>query len=151
MSVFKKRKPQPFKFNNLTLRSGRTMPKSSTTWKPGQSGNPDGRGKDKLFRQALVMELKEAGEDLPELREIARELIDVAKSPGHDDWTFAVREIIDRMDGKAPVMVTSDAEEFRKAVDMTDEELDAAIQRTQSLIRAAEREATKKQSASKPH
>jgi hypothetical protein len=55
------------------------------------------------------------------------------------------------MDGKSPVMVTSDAEEFRKAVDMTDEELDAAIERTQALIRAAEREAKKKPSTSKPH
>jgi hypothetical protein len=122
-------------------------------WKKGQSGNPTGVGvgKEKLFRQALVMELKAAGEDLPELREIARELIETAKSPAHDDWTFAVREIIDRMDGKAPVMVTSDAEEFRKAIDMTDEELDAAIERTQALIRAAEREAAKKQSSAKPH
>jgi hypothetical protein len=130
------------------------MPKSSTTWKPGQSGNPDGRGKDKLFRQALVMELKEAGEDLPELRDIARQLIDTAKAgPGEDNpaWPFATREVIDRMDGKSPLMVTSDAEEFRKAVDMSDEELDAAIERTQALIRAAEREAQKKSSTSKPH
>ena len=97
------------------------------------------------------MTLKEAGEDMPELRDIARELIDTAKNREHDDWPFATREIIDRIDGKAPVMVTSDAEEFRKAVDMSDEELDAAIERTQSLIRAAEGEATKKSSTSKPH
>ena len=127
-------------------------------WKKGQSGNPIGVGvgKEKLFRQALVMELKAAGEDLPELREIARELIEAAKSPAHDDWTFAVwtfavREIIDRIDSKTPVMVTNDAEEFRKAIDMSDEELDAAIERTQSLIRAAERKEKKKSSAEKPH
>jgi hypothetical protein len=122
-------------------------------WKKGQSGNPTGVGvgKEKLFRQALVMELKAAGEDLPELREIARELIEAAKSPAHDDWTFAVREIIDRIDGKAPVMVSDRAEEFRKAIDMTDEELDAAIERTQSLIRASEREEKKEPSTSKPH
>jgi hypothetical protein len=115
-------------------------------WKKGQSGNPTGVGvgKEKLFRQALVMELKAAGEDLPELREIARELIDTAKNREHDDWPFACREIIDRIDGKAPVMVTNDAEEFRKAVDMSDEELDAAIERTQALIRAAEREETER-------
>jgi hypothetical protein len=125
-------------------------------WKKGQSGNPTGVGigKEKLFRQALVMEFKAAGEDLPELREIARALIDTAKAgPGEDNpaWPFATREVIDRMDGKTPVMVTSDAEEFRKAIDMSDEELDAAIERTQSLIREAEREAKKKPSASKPH
>src|SRR5262245_12346145 len=122
-------------------------------WKKGQSGNPTGVGvgKEKLFRQALVMELKAAGEDLPELREIARELIEAAKSPAHDDWTFAVREIIDRVDGKAPVMVTGDAEEFRKAIDMSDEELDAAIERTHALIRAAEREEKAKSSKAKTH
>ena len=122
-------------------------------WKKGQSGNPTGVGvgKEKLFRQALVMELKEAGEDLPELRQIARELIETAKSPAHDDWTFAVREIIDRIDGKAPVTVTNDAEEFRKAVDMTDEELDAAIARGEALLRAAEREEAKTKGARKPH
>jgi hypothetical protein len=48
-------------------------------------------------------------------------------------------------------MVTSDADDFRKAIDMTDEELDAAIARTEALIRAAEREEKKKPSASKPH
>jgi hypothetical protein len=90
------------------------MPKSSTTWKPGQSGNPHGTAKDKLFRQALVMTLKEAGEDLPELRQIARELIDVAKNSENDDWPFAVREIIDRIDGKATVMVTDSADESAK-------------------------------------
>ena len=122
-------------------------------WKKGQSGNPTGVGvgKEKLFRQALVMELKAAGEDLPELREIARELIEAAKSSAHDDWTFAVREVIDRIDGKTPVMVTNDAEEFRKAIDMSDEELDAAIERTQALIRAAEREEKKKSGTAKPH
>jgi hypothetical protein len=122
-------------------------------WKKCQSGNPTGVGvgKEKLFRQALVMELKAAGEDLPELRQIARELIEAAKSPAHDDWTFAVREIIDRIDGKAPAMVTPDAEEFRKPIDMSDEELDAAIARTEALIREAEREEKKKSRASKPH
>lgn len=97
--------------------------KNKTTWQPGQSGNPNGRGKDKLFRQALMMELKEAGEDLPELRKIARSLIDTAKDPLKENWSFACREVIDRIDGKAPVMVTGDAEEFRRAVDMSDDEL----------------------------
>jgi hypothetical protein len=49
-------------------------------WKKGQSGNPTGIGvgKEKLMRQALMMGLKSAGEDLPELRRIARRVIDCA-------------------------------------------------------------------------
>jgi hypothetical protein len=122
-------------------------------WKKGQSGNPTGVGvgKEKLFRQALMMELKSVGEDLPELRVIARNVIDEAKNRNNGEWFAAAKELWNRLDGKTPVMVTSDAEEFRRAIDITDEELDAAIERTQSLIRAAEREAKKKPSASKPH
>jgi hypothetical protein len=37
-----------------------------------------GVGKEKLMRQALMMELKSAGEHLPELRQIARRVIDCA-------------------------------------------------------------------------
>jgi hypothetical protein len=122
-------------------------------WKKGQSGNPTGVGvgKEKLFRQALMMELKSVGEDLPELRVIARNVIDEEKNRNNGDWFAATKELWDRLDGKAPVMVTNDAAEFRKAIDMSDEELDAAIERTQSLIRAAEREAKTKSSTSKPH
>jgi hypothetical protein len=41
------------------------------------------------MRQALMMELKSAGEDLPELRQIARRVIDCAL---HDEenWSWAV-------------------------------------------------------------
>ena len=35
----------------------------------GKSGNPGGRPKEKLFRAALIMELKAAGEDMPDLRD----------------------------------------------------------------------------------
>ena len=38
---------------------------NSTMWKPGQSGNPHGQAKDKLFRTAIIMELKSVGEDMP--------------------------------------------------------------------------------------
>jgi len=48
-------------------------------WKKGTSGNPNGNpGKDKLLRTALLMELKSKGEDMPELRKIARGVVDCA-------------------------------------------------------------------------
>jgi hypothetical protein len=46
----------------------------------GKSGNPGGKPKEKLFRAALIMELKAAGEDMPDLREIAKNLIARAKN-----------------------------------------------------------------------
>jgi hypothetical protein len=99
-------------------------------WKKGQSGNPKGVGvgKEKLMRQALMMELKSTGEDLPELRSIARNVIDEAKSRENDNWFGAAKELWDRIDGNAPVMLTDDAGEFRKALDMSDDELDAIIE-----------------------
>jgi hypothetical protein len=52
------------------------------------TGNPKGvgLGKEKLMRQALMMELKSAGEDLPELRQIARRVIDCALNDD-ENWS----------------------------------------------------------------
>ena len=83
------------------------------------------------MRQALMMELKSAGEDLPELRKIARRVIDCALND-EENWSWAVKEMWDRLDGKAPVMVTDDAREFRKALDMSDDELIEIIERGRS-------------------
>jgi hypothetical protein len=43
-------------------------------WKKGQSGNPKGRAIEKPFADALRMEIKAAGDDHQQLREIARKL-----------------------------------------------------------------------------
>src|SRR5262249_493014 len=93
-------------------------------WKKGQSGNPTGVGvgKEKLMRQALMMELKFAGEDLPELRQIARRLIDWA-SNGEGNWSWAVKEIWDRPDGKPQQTLEPIIAEKRTALDWTTAEL----------------------------
>lgn len=72
----------------------------------GKSGNPGGKHKEKLFRNALMMELKSAGEDMPDLREIARGLIERAKAAD-----VATKEFIDRIDGKVPQAIVGDDEE----------------------------------------
>ncbi len=83
----------------------------------GKSGNPGGRRKDKLARAALMMVLKEDGEDMPKLREIMGALIECAKEG--EPW--AIREIFDRLDGKAVQAVEADINETRHD-DMTVEE-----------------------------
>ena len=96
--------------------------------KNGTSGNPYGNpGKDKLLRTALLMELKNKGEDMPELRQIARRIIDCAVK-GKENWTWAAKEIWDRLDGKASVVV-ADEREVRSALDLSDDELVAIIER----------------------
>jgi hypothetical protein len=71
-------------------------------FKKGESGNLNGRPKkSKIFETALMMELKAAGEDMPELRKIARNLIDLCQQQVKDALP-AIKEFADRTDGKVP-------------------------------------------------
>jgi hypothetical protein len=65
------------------------------------------QNKDKPFRDALRMELAEAGENHKALRGIARNLITLA---GKEDPSAmaAIKEIADRMDGKPAQMIGGD-------------------------------------------
>jgi hypothetical protein len=60
-----------------------------------------GQQRDKLFREALRMQLAQAGENLKALREIADVLIGEAKAGNIQ----AIRELADRLDGKATQML----------------------------------------------
>jgi hypothetical protein len=111
-------------------------------WKKGQSGNPKGVGvgKEKLMRQALMMELKSAGEDLPELRQIARRVIDCAL---HDEenWSWAVKEVWDRLDGKPQQPVEPIIAEKRSALDWSTDELVAFLNESTGRERAPKKKA----------
>jgi hypothetical protein len=63
--------------------------------------NPRGQQRDKLFREALRMELAAAGDDLQKLREIARGLIEKAAAGDLQ----AIKELADRLDGKPAQML----------------------------------------------
>ena len=69
------------------------------TWKKGQSGNPNGRAKDKIWGDAIRIAVNEAveGGDRKKLRALADKLVEKALS---GDIT-AMKEIGDRLDGKA--------------------------------------------------
>lgn len=64
----------------------------------GKSGNPNGRRKDKKARDALVLKLLEAGEDMPRLRKVWGAILDKAEQGD----VSAAKEIFDRLDGKVP-------------------------------------------------
>jgi hypothetical protein len=68
------------------------------TFVKGQSGNPSGRPKARPFRDALNMQIAEAGEDHKALRRIALALLDKAASGD----VQAIKEVADRLDGKVP-------------------------------------------------
>jgi hypothetical protein len=68
-------------------------------FQPGKSGNPGGRAKERLFADALRMELAAVGEDNKALRAIARNLINLAQKDDEKALP-AINVIADRLDGK---------------------------------------------------
>jgi len=64
-----------------------------------------GQQRDKLFREALRMQLAQAGENLKALREIADVLIAEARAGNIQ----AIRELADRLDGKPTQMLEHSA------------------------------------------
>jgi len=65
------------------------------TWKTGQSGNPTGRPVNKPFLDALNRAI--AQDDAKKLRAVAEKLLEKAA----DGQRWAIRELADRLDGKA--------------------------------------------------
>jgi hypothetical protein len=64
-----------------------------------------GQQRDKLYREALRMELAAAGEDLKKLREIAR--VHIEKAAGGD--MQAIKELADRLDGRPAQILEHDS------------------------------------------
>jgi hypothetical protein len=84
------------------------------TWVKGQSGNPDGRAAEKPMRDAIELELAQEqdakdfdGEvrKLRRLRLVARALVNKAV----DGDVTAIKDVIDRMDGKPPQQINGAA------------------------------------------
>lgn len=66
-------------------------------FKPGQSGNPDGRRREKPFADALRIELKENFGNRTKLRAIAERLVALALDGNMD----AIKEVANRTDGRS--------------------------------------------------
>jgi hypothetical protein len=83
-------------------------------WVKGQSGNPSGR----TDKPIAVMARSHAPHALRTLVSITK---DETMAPAAR--VAASQAILDRAYGKAPSFSTSDADQFRKAVDLSDDEL----------------------------
>lgn len=68
------------------------------TFQPGQSGNPTGQRRDKPFRDALNLAIKESHGDRLKLRAVAESLVEKAIAGD----VSAIKEVADRLDGKVP-------------------------------------------------
>ena len=61
------------------------------------AGNANsGRRQEKPFRDALMLEIAAIGDDKKALREVARHILDKARSGD----MYAIRELVDRTDGR---------------------------------------------------
>ena len=78
-------------------------------WAPGQSGNPNGARKPRIIAQQLISSLNEAaaGTDKTKLRLLVDRLIERAIVDGD---VAAIREIVDRVDGKVPQAIEGSLE-----------------------------------------
>ena len=71
----------------------------ATRFEPGQSGNPGGRPKDTMT--PLLKELLNANNEAEKIA-IVKELIGISKTRGMRGQVAALKEILDRIDGKVP-------------------------------------------------
>jgi hypothetical protein len=67
--------------------------------------NPRGQQRDKIYREALRMELAAAGDNMKKLREIARVHIERAASGDMQ----AIKELADRLDGRPAQFLEHDS------------------------------------------
>ena len=77
----------------------RPSPPTTGQWKPGQSGNPGGRPKTKIFTEALKKLIAERGPD---------ESANIIYSKMLTGDVSAWNAIADRVDGKVPQAVVGD-------------------------------------------
>ncbi len=68
------------------------------------AGNENSGRREKPFLNALMLELKAAGSDMPRLRSIAKQLIEKADTGDMQ----AIKEFADRLDGKPAQAIMDD-------------------------------------------
>jgi hypothetical protein len=100
------------------------MAKSKTSWKKGQSGNPFGNTQ-KPFLAALKVALSEIDPETQQtkLRLISEQLTNLAVAG--EPW--AIREVVNRVDGRAVQKIEATIDDKRDATDWTRDELVAFL------------------------
>lgn len=79
-------------------------------WKPGQSGNPEGRRIDKPYRDALLLALHRPEDMKPPPGKLSRLVETALKKAIEDGDSAMIRDTADRLDGKVPQGIIGGAE-----------------------------------------
>jgi predicted transcriptional regulator len=91
----------PDKQRENRAKVGHKLPPVETRWKPGQSGNPKGRPKSITLSEAYRKMLSQVDETDPERRTRAEVLAEQMYIKASSGDVSALREIADRVEGKA--------------------------------------------------
>jgi ribosomal protein L17 len=100
--------------------AARRTPPVATQWKPGQSGNPAGRPKSLTLSEAYRRELAKIDETDPQKRTFAEVLAEQMIVKAKTGDVAALREVADRVEGKAKQTITLSTdrrEQVERAID----------------------------------
>lgn len=78
------------------------MASEDTQFKPGQSGNPKGGAREKVFLKHLMMAITQ--DDAKRVRQAADQLL--SQAAAGEQW--AIQMLAERLDGKASQAITGD-------------------------------------------
>ena len=90
--------------NNKEYEVGYGKPPKESQWQPGQSGNPAGRPLGTRYISEILREklLEETAEGKTNAELIAEALIGLSKDPKMRGFVPAIKELLDRTEGKVP-------------------------------------------------
>ncbi len=100
--------------------AARRTPPVATQWKPGQSGNPAGRPKSLTLSEAYRRELAKIDDTDPQKRTPAEVLAETMIKRAKTGDVPALKEIADRVEGKAKQTITLSTdrrEQMERAID----------------------------------
>jgi hypothetical protein len=104
-------------------------------FKKGISGNPGGKSREKMFTDALRLELNRIDPDDKEKRKkvnkLAEKLVECAME-GKQSWAF--QQIADRLEGKPVQVVDATVDDHRTVHEFSDAELTAILRRRVGVV-----------------
>jgi hypothetical protein len=104
-------------------------------FKNGISGNPGGRSREKIFTDALRLELNRVDpEDKDKRKKINRLAEKLVECAIEDKQSWAFQQIADRLEGKPVQVVDATVDDHRTLHEFSDAELTAILRRRVGVV-----------------